>query len=206
MLLAYNKVKIFKNDLQGIADSLVYISFDSTLYFFNDPVLWTEGNQMTADSISMLITNRTIDRIFLVGNSFVVSQDSLSHFNQIKGRKMTAYFDGKAIKNVDVQGNGESIYFALQEMQEEAEQDSTTAKTIMMGMNKILCSNMKINFVEGKVNNISFYIMPEASFIPPHELKDGDKRLRGFIWRQKEKPEKSDVVKSEAAPNAQNGG
>jgi len=196
MLLAYNGVKIFKSDLQGIADSLVYITHDSTLYFFRDPVLWTEGNQMTADSIRMIINNRSIDRIFMINNAFVVSQDSLNHFNQIKGRDMTAFFDGEAISNVDVQGNGESIYFALQEAESDDNEEGNLPQSFVMGMNRILCSNMKINFKQGKVNNISFYIMPDASFIPPHELKESDQRLRGFTWRQKEKPYKKDVVKS----------
>ena len=198
-LLAYNNVKIFKADLQGKADSLVYVAHDSTLYFFNDPVLWTDENQMTADSIRMLITNKTIDRIFLIDNSFVVAQDSLSHFNQIKGRKMTAFFKEKAINHVDVDGNGESVYFALQETKNEAAPDSlgmAKPTVVMMGMNKIICSNMKINFKAGKVNNISFYVQPDASFIPPSELEEGEKKLRGFTWRIGEKPEKSDVVKS----------
>jgi len=196
-LLAYNHVKIWKSDLQGIADSVVYQAFDSTLYFFKDPVLWTEENQMTADSIRMLIQNKTIDRIYLIANSFVVSQDSLLNFNQIKGRKMTAFFNGRSIDHVDVEGNGESVYFALEE--KETKLDSTSIKTsTLMGVNRIICSNMKINFLEGKVNNISFYIKPDASFIPPIELKDGDKRLKGFVWRHKEKPRKQDVVKQSA--------
>ena len=91
-LLAYNTVKIFKSDLQGVADSLEYRMSDSTIYFYQNPVLWSEGNQMTADSIHMLIKNNTIDRIFMNVNAFVISQDSLFNFNQIKGRKMTAEF------------------------------------------------------------------------------------------------------------------
>lgn len=199
-VLAYNNVKIFRSDLQGIADSLVYVAHDSTLYFFNDPVLWTDENQMTADSIRMLITNKTIDRIFLINNSFVVSKDSLEHFNQIKGRKMTAIFRKKAINHVDVEGNGESIYFALQEVKKDSSELASSPPVTTMGMNKIICSNMKINFKGGKVNNISFYVRPDASFIPPIELQEGDKKLRGFIWREKEKPEKSDVVKTKNDP------
>ena len=109
---------------------------------------------------------------------------------------MTAYFKEKVINHVYVEGNGESVYFALQEVKEPKASESASPEVLTMGMNKIICSNMKINFKEGKVNNISFYIKPEASFIPPHELKEGDKKLRGFTWRQKEKPEKKDVVKS----------
>lgn len=193
-LLAYYNVKIFKSDLQGKADSLVYISADSMLYFYRDPVLWTEENQMTADSINILLRNKSIDRIFLVSNSFVVSEDTLTNFNQIKGRTMTAIFNGKAIDHVIVQGNGESIYHALDEKTLASEEGDTLKITALMGMNKIICSNMKINFREGKVSNISFYVQPDASFIPPHEIQDRDRKLKGFTWREKQKPTKQEVV------------
>lgn len=184
-LLAYHHVKIYKSDLQGAADSLEYRPSDSTIYFYNDPVLWTQGNQLTADSISMLIEHNTISRMFLVDNAFVISQDTLRNFNQIKGREMTAEFADSKLKRVVVQGNGESLYFALN--------DEDKA---FMGMNKIICSNITIRFKEGKVNNLSFYVKPEASFIPPHELKKEDMTLRGFEWRAESKPGRDDVVKN----------
>jgi len=183
-LLAYNNVKIFRNDLQGVADSLEYRESDSTIYFYKNPVLWTEGNQMTADSIRMLIKDKTIDRVFLNVNAFVISIDSLLNFNQIKGRKMTAEFRDQKINKVVVEGNGESLFFAL------SEKDASS-----MGMNKIICSNITIRFKEGKVNNFSFYVQPDGSFIPPHELKLEDTTLPGFSWKVERKPEKSDVVK-----------
>lgn len=196
-LLAYNHVKIFKIDMQGLADSLAYVNADSILYFYHNPVLWANENQMTADSIRILMKNKSIDKIFMIANSFVVSQDSLTNFNQIKGRRMTANFKGKEISHVIVQGNGESIYYALQEKEEKAktEGEKPTKTTILSGMNKIICSNMRINFQNGKVNNISFYIKPDASFIPPEELKADDKKLKGFIWRAKDRPDRESVVK-----------
>jgi lipopolysaccharide export system protein LptA len=183
-ILAYNHVKIFKTDLQGVADSLEYRAADSTIYFYKDPVLWTQGNQLTADSISMLIEHNTISKMFLVDNAFVISQDTLLNFNQIKGREMTALFSGQKISKVIVEGNGESLYFALN--------DEDKA---FMGMNKIICSNITIRFKDGKVNNLSFYVQPEASFIPPHELKKDQKTLKGFEWRADAKPTREDVVK-----------
>jgi len=183
-LLAYNNVKIFRSDLQGVADSLEYRDSDSTIYFYKDPILWTEGNQMTADSIRMLIKGKSIDKIFMNVNSFVISKDSLLNYNQIKGRKMTAEFKDKKIDRVIVKGNGESIYYALSEEEASA-----------MGMNKIICSDITIRFRDGKVHTLSFYTKPEASFIPPHELKKEDMTLKGFSWKEDAKPQKSDVVK-----------
>jgi lipopolysaccharide export system protein LptA len=183
-LLAYHNVKIYKRDMQGKADSLAYRVSDSTMYFYRDPVLWTNGNQMTADSISMLIRNNTIDKIFLVANSFVISQDTILNFNQIKGRRMTAQFVGDHIHHVLVEGNGESLFFALNE-----------EKQGLTGMNKIICSNIMIRFIEGQVNNFTFLVKPEANFIPPRELKPDMRALKGFSWKVKEKPERKDVVR-----------
>ncbi len=192
-LLAYHHVQIFKNDLQGKADSLVYMASDSTLYFFKSPVLWANENQMTADSIKILLVKKKINRIYMVSDAFVASQDTLLNFNQIKGRKMTAYFNDKSIDHVIVVGNGESIYYALQQ-KEEGTGVKKEKVTIVSGMNKIVCSNMRINFKQGKVNNISFYINPDASFIPPHELQDEDKLLRGFLWRGGDRPNREMVT------------
>lgn len=187
-ILAYHNVKIYKRDLQGVADSLEYRSADSTIYFYKNPILWTEGNQMTADSISMLIANNTISKIFMVANAFVISEDTLLNHNQIKGRRMTAEFKDGALLRVKVDGNGESLYFALDEK-----------TNTLTGMNKIICSNMVIRFVDKRVNNLSFYVKPEANFIPPHELTDEDMKLEGFDWRVALKPSKNDVTNNQAS-------
>ena len=186
-LLAYHHVRLYKKDMQALADSLVYRASDSTIYFYEDPVLWNLGNQMTADSISMLIERNTISKIFMVRNAFVISQDTLQNFNQIKGRDMTAEFKDGAIDKVIVIGNGESLYFALDE------EDRT-----FTGMNQIICSNILIRFKDGGVHDFSFYVQPDANFVPPHELKPEMKSLKGFIWRSADRPERQDVVPDKA--------
>jgi hypothetical protein len=198
-ILAYPNVKIFKSDLQGTADSLAYFTSDSLLFMYKQPVLWTADNQMTSDTIKVAMRNQGLDKVYLLANSFVISQDTLQNFNQIKGRKMVAHFRGKNIHHVDVFGNGESIYYALQE--EEKDLDSVRVKiTFMAGMNRMLCSNMKISFVEGQIDNVSAYVKPDASFIPPHELTKDIQTLKGFKWRLSERPAREDVVKTNAPP------
>jgi lipopolysaccharide export system protein LptA len=197
-LLAYHQVKIFKTNMQGIADSLAYVSADSMLHFYYKPALWNEENQMTADTIRIRLRNSNIDKIYMLSNSFVASQDSLKNFNQIKGRLMTTHFRGQKIHHVDVSGNGQSLYFATEE--KEIKDSTATARIIFLtGLNKIECSNMKINFVDGKVNNITFLKNPDAAFIPPHEITPADRLLTGFTWRGAERPKRGDVVKSSGA-------
>jgi lipopolysaccharide export system protein LptA len=176
-LLAYNNVRFYREDLQGKADSLLYELSDSTLFLFNDPLLWSGRNQIEADSMNIVFRGNQIHTLNLQFNAFIVIEDTIQNFNQLKGKNMTGYFVDNKIDRLNVDGNSESIFFALDE-----EDNSLT------GVNKILCSSMIIRFVENKVDNLSAYVNPEATFIPPHELNETDTRLKGFNWRDEERP------------------
>lgn len=182
-ILGYRNVKIYKTDMQGKCDSMVYNSADSMIAFFNDPVIWAEKNQMTADTISIQMANGAIDKVFMDINAFIISQDTIGNYNQVKGRHVVAQFDSVFIRQIVIDGNGESIYFALKE------EDLS-----VIGMNRVLCSNMTLDFADKELQFIHFYVEPDAKFIPPQELLDPEKRLRGFIWRQSEKPSRESVI------------
>ncbi|WP_192820114.1 OstA-like protein [Rufibacter sp. LB8] len=183
-LYAYRDVRIFKSDLQGLCDSLTYNMADSVIYMSRNPRLWANKNQMTSDSVQLHLRNKTMDRMLMYGNAFAISQDTLLNFNQVKGRRITAYFNEGKMRRIDVNGNGESLYFALQG-------DTTT-----MGMNRAFCSDMRMLFEQGQVKSITFLTEPDAKLVPPHELEEPEKRLKGFMWRAEEKPTLSFVLAS----------
>lgn len=180
-LLAYHGARIYKSDLQGKCDSLAYLFSDSTIYFFTDPVLWSGKNQMTADSINVRLKNNEIHTLNMKLRSFIISRDTLHNYNQVKGRNMTGHFTKGDLHRVDVEGNGESIYFAL-------EKDSSVT-----GMNKVMCSNMIIRLDSNKVKSISFLQKPDGKFVPPHEILEPERKLKGFVWRIEERPRRLDI-------------
>lgn len=175
-LQAFHNVRLIKSELAGRADSLTYIYSDSTIHLYKDPVIWNNKSQITADSIRILIANEELDRVFLIQKAFNVTKDTLGNFNQLKGRKMMGTFQNGEIQRLDVTGNGEALYFNLLN-------DST-----LRGVNKNICANIIMFFEEGNVHKINYLIKPEGQFTPPHMLKDEDKRLDGFVWREDEKP------------------
>ena len=188
-MLAFKHVLIYKQDFQGKCDSLIYNTEDSTISFYQKPILWSDGNQSEADSIWVQMANSKIQVMYLKGKSFIVSIDSLSQFNQIKGRKITANFDKTSkLDRVKVEGNGESVYFAIDE------------KNKAVGMNRVQCSKMNLNFVNSKVQRVSFIGKPESQFIPPKLVNDENKNLAGFNWRIVEKPTKGQVLGKETIP------
>lgn len=186
-LLAFNNVRIFKPNLQGKADSLSYVTADSMIHLYSDPILWSQENQMVADTINILISEGQIDKMFMNTKAFVTAQTRENYFNQVKGRHMIALFKQGLLHQVDVNGNGESIYFEL-------EQDS-----LVMGMNKVICSDMRIKFAGEQVTDIVFY-SPDGSFIPFHEITPASTKLKNFNWRAGERPSKNSVLRMPPAP------
>jgi hypothetical protein len=61
-------------------------------------------------------------------------------------------------------------------------------------MNRILCSDLTIRFINQELDNISFYKRPDAKFIPPHELTPDQERLKGFDWRSNLRPTLEEVT------------
>ena len=51
IVYAYHGVRIFKNDLQGVCDSVVYLQSDSLLWMYRSPIVWSAQNQVTGDTL-----------------------------------------------------------------------------------------------------------------------------------------------------------
>jgi hypothetical protein len=127
--------------------------------------------------------------MYLRSKAFVVSTDTIQNFNQVKGRKINASFNKEGgLEKVYVEGNGESVYFALDD------------KNKMIGLNRVQCSKMNLNFLKGKVRRISFIGKPDARFIPPPEITSENKALPNFSWRIGEKPTKQQTIEGSQKP------
>src|SRR5690606_39105027 len=100
---AYHNVKIFKSDLQAIADSAYYGYADSVIRCFGKPIIWSQGSQLSADTVYMILKNQKMENILFDKNAFIVNtQLDSTKFNQVKGRKITGYFKNNELNRVYV--------------------------------------------------------------------------------------------------------
>ncbi|MFP3859598.1 MAG: OstA-like protein [Bacteroidales bacterium] len=176
---AYYKVKFYKTDLQGKCDSLSYYRGDSTLRMYYNPVMWSDSNQISADNISIKLKDNDVESFFLDRNAFIVSQQAEDKFNQIKGKEMTGYVKDKEIRRVDVDGNGETIYYTMD-------------KNEIVGVNKAICSNLIIKLRENQVERINLINDPDGTLYPLKDLEET--KLKGFQWWEKHRPRnKNDI-------------
>jgi len=61
-IFAYPNVRFYRVDLQGICDTMHYVSADSILYLKKDPVIWNEDNQLMGDAIDVYLNDSTIEK------------------------------------------------------------------------------------------------------------------------------------------------
>lgn len=176
-LLAYFNSSIFSSDMQAISDSLIYSFTDSMIHLFNDPIMWNEENQITGDTLKILQAKSQIDRMLVRSNAFIISDDKDDKFNQIKGRNMVANFIQNEIRTVEVEGNGQSVYYA--------KEDSVSYS----GVNDIVCSDMLIKIDSNKVREITFYSSPEGTFYPLEKFPASKRRLPEFVWFIEKRPD-----------------
>lgn len=169
-MLAYHQVRFFRQDLQGTCDSLAYTMKDSTMRMYIKPVIWSGANQLTSDTISLVIKNGEMDTMTMASNAFIISQDSTQMFNQIKGRTMIGYFRRNRIFKMRVDGNAQSIYWLRNDSKQ------------LIGLNKAEASNMIIKIKNNKIVGIDYLDKPSETLYPPAKSKDKTSILDGFNW------------------------
>lgn len=177
-MFAYNQAKFFKSDMQGKADSIVYNFSDSTINFYNDPIIWSKENQITAEFIWLLMSENEIDKMFMKNDAFIISKADSLHdkYNQIKGKNMVAHFKEQEIYKIDVEQNSETIYYAIDD----------DGKYI--GVNKMSGNNMLIFLKDNEIQTITFIKDPQGEMSPLKDVSPKDVILKGFNWRITERP------------------
>jgi lipopolysaccharide export system protein LptA len=179
LLIAHRDVRIYKNNLQAVCDSLSFDSRDSTFRFFQFkqmPVLWSDTSQFSGDTILLTLRNNKPYKILLQQNALVVNSADEQYFNQIKGRHNTIQFeDGKA-REMFVEGNAEAVYYALDDQK------------AYIGVNETQCGEMRLLFADGKVESIKFYAQSRGKFQPIKKAGPDGKVLKGFFWEKDRRP------------------
>ena len=203
ILRGYYGVKILKSDIRGISDSIYFdeskgkielhkkplskkqiqvLSLKSKLKL--NPVVWFNDSQMSGNEINLLtdIKTRKLDSLLIFGNTFVIEQDSINknNFNQIEGMYLNGDFLNGGLNNLQVLKNTKVIYYLYNDGGE------------LVGIDKTICSELKIKLESNEIKNITFYTSPEGKVHPEDKLDPNLKLLEGFIWRKSERPESLD--------------
>lgn len=191
LLKGFRNVKIYRSDFQTVCDSMTAISTDSTIHLYIDPVLWNENNQITSDVMDIFTENQQLTRAEFIGSPMMVSQLDTTHYNQVAGKTMTAYFFNNQIYRNDVNGNAQTIYYM---------QDGEPVEITMMG---VIESGEISFFIEDKqAVQITYRGDPVYNFYPMDKIPPTqDIRLKGFKWEGARRPSQAEVFDRRIRPS-----
>ena len=173
---AFRHVRIFTDSLQAVCDSMFYSFKDSVFRLFQNPVVWSNENQVTGDTIFLFTKNKKADKMKVYENSMLVNKVEPEVFNQVKSTRIDAYFTNGGIDSVRATGFAECIYYI---------QDEDSAFT---GINQSQSDLMDIYFKEKELQRVVFRSAVKGTIWPIRQKTPQEMRLPGFNWLEEKRP------------------
>lgn len=167
---AYHKLRLYRGDIQAVADSLIYTNLDSIARFYVKPILWSDiTNQVTSDSMQVLVVDNALKKANFLSNAFIATQEDTVHYNQIKSTEMMAYFSNNDIYRFDALGGVTSAFYL---------QEDSIFTSINIEESKLMTARFKNRELQ-HVRSISDV---KSDVKPLFNLPLSEQRLRGFEW------------------------
>ncbi len=183
VVLGYPNVRLYRNDLQGVADSAFFNTQDSTLLLTKLPIIWSEERQITGDTIRLYSIDST-DYTRVIGKAFLCEQVDSTMFNQLSGKEIIGYIHDDELHKVDVNGNAQCIFFP--------EEDDGG----IIGMNTIESSYLYAYIVNEKLDRLVFTPSPSGSCLPLDMVSSDRMYLPNYSWHIEKKPvDKTDLFR-----------
>lgn len=180
-LYAYKKVRMFRNDVQGVCDSLVHHALDSCTYMYGQPIIWNYNQQVFGEEIRVYNNDSTINWVHVINQAMTIEQlDSVS-YNQVQAKEMFSYFKDGQIEHNEAKGNVFVTYFIDEE------------GGARIGMNYTETTHLKMFMENKKVKRVW---MPAATgtVYPPIKIPESKRYLPAFAWFDYVRPKDKDDV------------
>ena len=182
-LIARRNVRFFKSDMQGKCDTLTYLMADSTIRMRVAPILWAEDSQLSGIDIDIKLKDQKVEWVLQKGNAFIISQDTIEGFNQIKGADIISRFKNGNIHRVNVDGTkAETIYWIR-------DNDGS-----LIGIDVSDSETMAIEIENQNVSIIKSFKDIHETMYPEEDLKESDRYLSGFKWHDEARPTDKDDI------------
>lgn len=182
VLTTHHKVRFFRKDIQGLADSLSFTQRDSILRMFHHPMVWNENKQVFGNVIEVHLNDSTVDYAELPDFGFLAENIEHPYYNQLSGKQMKAYFENGDIRRLDVSGNVYALFYP-------AERDSSYNKMV-----RSESSFLKIMFKNRDIEKLTMWPEVTGQAVPLFLLKKKDMYLEKFSWYDAIRPKDKDDI------------
>lgn len=181
VLEGYRDVKIWRKDIQSVADSIYYHQGDQQITLSQNPIAWMDEQQVVSDTIKLQLENKALDSLFFIGHAFMIQIEDpkLDLYSQIKGRRINVNIDDQEIKSSLVNGNAEILYCMFEQEK-------------FSGVNSMNGSKLNIFFKNKEISKIVYLSIIDGTYIPSQEINKKNRFLSNFKLYPDKKIYKSD--------------
>jgi hypothetical protein len=162
---------MYRTDVQGVCDSLVFNSKDSCLTMYYEPVLWNGAQQLLGEEIKVYMNDSTIDWAHIINQALTVEQKDSIHYNQVSGKEIKAYFEKGDMRKIDVISNVKVVFYP------EDGKDST-----MIGMNVSETSVLNLYLKDRKMEKMVMSPKSSGTLYPMDQIPPDKLRLPTYAW------------------------
>jgi lipopolysaccharide export system protein LptA len=168
----YDKVRVYRVDVQAVCDSLVFNSKDSCMTMYRDPIVWNGSRQLLGEVIKVYMNDSTVREAHVLGQALSVEAmpDSV-HYNQVSSTNMYAYFIDGQIRRSDAVRNVRSVFFPVDD------KDST-----LIGLNYCETDTMKMYILPNRKLQRIWMPKAQGTLYPMTQIPTGKLKLDAFAW------------------------
>ena len=183
VLRAFNGVRFYRSDVQGICDSLQLSEADTIINMYRDAVVWSDERQVSGPEINLHLNDSIADWATLPSTGFMAEHVGEDYYDQLSGKKMKAFFEDKQLRRLDVDGNVMVILYPQ-------EDDSTYNKQISAEGSylRVLLKDKQ------EVERVSMWPDVSGQVTPLYLLKKSQLHLPQFHWYDALRPESPDEI------------
>ena len=149
-LFAVGEVEFEQGAFSGEGDSLSWELNVDEVWLLGNPAVRSEDEELTGDSVKMIVVDNKPSILSLIGNAKVLSYTNDTLQNQMMGKTLDAKFTEGEIDHVDIKGNGNIVYYTIDDVNS-------------VSLNKATCSHIKMHFRNREVKSIILLNSPEGS-------------------------------------------
>ena len=172
----FHNVRMYSDSIQGKCDSIYYSLIDSVFKFYKDPVIWSNGNQISGDFLMLTTKNKQADQFIVDQNAISISNTGNGLFNQLRGSKIIGMFKEGEIDSIQAIGNGQSLYYL---------QDDDSA---YVGMDLTEASNIIMTFKNRELKKVIWVKGAKGTTYPFNKIPDDKRQLQNFRWLEAIRP------------------
>lgn len=169
VLHAYFHARAYREDVQAVADSMVFHSAQKKITLFRDPIAWSDQRQIVGEEINVYLNDSTIDSVYVDRQALMIEKLDSTHFNQVGAQQMRTYFVKGEVSENRAVGNVMVVNYPL-------EKDST-----IIYQNYVETAEARMFMKDRKLKKI--WAPASHGFFYPIGMAPAERtRLEGFAW------------------------